>query len=175
MSFDTRSKRMNFCLGFASGVLMLVVGAGAFLGLGLLASPADREPSSMERWLLTRAVRASVERRAPKVSNPLPATEDTLAAGGKRFLDGCAGCHETPLKPVKTRPVEAFPMPPDLPHAGTPYSDAEAFYVIKHGVCGSGMSAWGPFYSDQQIWELVTFVKRADRLPDGVLQRLKAK
>jgi mono/diheme cytochrome c family protein len=35
------------------------------------------------------------------MANPFPPTEENLIAGGKIYLNECAGCHGTPRKPNK--------------------------------------------------------------------------
>jgi hypothetical protein len=37
------------------------------------------------------------------------------------------------------------------------------------------MSAYGPFYSDQQLWALARFVRRIDNFPAGLMERIQAK
>jgi hypothetical protein len=39
----------------------------------------------------------------------------------------------------------------------------------------TAMSAYGPFYSDQQLQAPATFVRRIDNLPDGLMERIQAK
>jgi len=38
-------------------------------------------------------------------------------------------------------------------------------WIIKHGVRRSGMSAYGPFYKEEELWQLAAFVKRIPHLP----------
>ena len=37
------------------------------------------------------------------------------------------------------------------------------------------MSAYGPFYSDKEMWALASFLRRIDNLPPGVLERIQAR
>ena len=83
------------------------------------------------------AVRASVRRQAPNITNPIAATEDNLIAGAKIYLNECAGCHGTPGKP--NEPDSLNPAAPRLAQVGTDYSEAQIFWVAKHGIRRSGM------------------------------------
>ena len=67
----------------------------------------------------------------------------------------------------------ATPPPPQFVHDGTPYSESEIFWITKHGLRRSGMSAYGPFYSDGEIWKLAAFVKRLDHLSSPVLEGIQ--
>ena len=41
---------------------------------------------------------------------------------------------------------------------GTQYSQPELYWIVKHGIRMTGMSAYGPFYSEQQLWSLAAFL-----------------
>jgi serine/threonine protein kinase len=78
------------------------------------------------------------------MQNPLPHSDEQLIAGGKTYLDGCAGCHGTPGRPEGNR--IAYAPPPEFAHVSTQYSEPELFWVVKHGMHRTGMSAYGSFF-----------------------------
>ena len=43
--------------------------------------------------------------------------------------------------------------------------DAHLFWVIKHGIRLSGMPSWAGILSDDQIWQVIAFVKHSANLP----------
>jgi len=90
----------NFLLGVVTTVLVLAVGALLYLKLGLAEVRADVPPSRWEQLLMSSAVHASVRRRAPEIPNPVAPTDENLIAGGKLYLNECAGCHGTPGSPT---------------------------------------------------------------------------
>jgi mono/diheme cytochrome c family protein len=55
-----------------------------------------------------------------------------------------------------------YPKAPQLAF-GTDLSPAEQFWVIKHGVKLTAMPAWGRTHGDEQVWDVVAFLKK---LPD---------
>lgn len=166
----------RFILGFVVTIVLLPAGAIAYLRLGAAEVRADVAAPAWQSWLLHRAVRAAVRRRAPGAP-PSPSAhapgDEELIAGGKLYLDGCSGCHGEPGRPPRTR--AAFYFPPELAHAGTHGSAPELFWIVKHGIRGTGMSAYGPFNSDRQIWAMVEFVRRMKELPPSVLNALRPK
>jgi mono/diheme cytochrome c family protein len=117
------------------------------------------------------AVHASVRRRAPEIPNPVPATDENLIAGGKVYLDGCAGCHGTPGKP-DTASDSLYPPIPQLPETGTTYTEAQIFWIAKHGIRLSGMFANGKWDSDEKLWQAAGYIKRIKSLPPNVEQQL---
>ena len=129
-----------------------MVGAILYLRIGLAEVRADVPPSQFESALMRMAVHASVRRHAPEIANPIAPNEENLIAGGKIYLGECSGCHGTPGK-APTGAETLNPPAPRLPEVGTEYSEAQIFWVAKHGVrraaCsptgfGTAMRSFGP-------------------------------
>ena len=59
---------------------------------------------------------------------------------------------------------------PPTPSLGAPeiqrYTDAELFWVVKNGIRLTGMPGFGRFYSDQQIWHLVRYIRTLETSPN---------
>lgn len=161
----------NFLGGVLFTVLLLLVGGLTYLQLGFAEVRADLPPSRWEKALMFSTVHASVRRRAPEIPNPVPATDENLIAGGKVYLDGCAGCHGTPGKPDASSDT-LYPPIPQLPETGTTYTEAQIFWVAKHGIRLSGMFANGKWDSDQKLWSVAGYIKRIKSLPPNVQQQL---
>ena len=161
----------NFLLGVVTTVLVLAVGALLYLKLGLAEVRADVPPSRWEQLLMSSAVHASVRRRAPEIPNPVAPTDENLIAGGKLYLNECAGCHGTPGKPNDSREALNPPIP-DFPATGTKYSEAQIFWIAKHGIRLSGMFANGKFDSDQKLWTITAYITRIKSLPPRVQEEL---
>jgi mono/diheme cytochrome c family protein len=164
-----------FFMGFLSALAVLLVGVWGYLGLGLAEMRGDISPSQWESRLMYAAVHASVRRHAPEQPNPIPPTDENLVAGGKIFLNDCAGCHGTPGKPEESTGDSLYPPIPQLPHVGTEYSEAQLFWVIKHGVRRTGMFANGKWLSDKEIWTAAAYIKRIKELPPSVRTALEQK
>ena len=161
----------NFLGGVLFTVLLLLVGGLAYLRLGLAEVRADLPPSKWEKALMFSSVHASVRRLAPEIPNPVPATDENLIAGAKVYLDGCAGCHGTPGK-LDTSSDSLYPPIPQLPETGTTYTEAQIFFVAKHGIRLSGMFANGKWDSDDKLWMAAAYIKRIKSLPPNVEQQL---
>ncbi len=162
----------NFLLGSLFTVAVFALGALLYLGLGLAEVRGDVPPSGLESSLLNMAVHASVRRHAPEVANPIAPTDENLIAGGKMYLNECAGCHGTPGKTRKWADT-LNPAAPQLPTVGTEYSEAQIFWVAKHGVRRTGMFANGVWDSDQKLWTLAAYIYRIRSLPPNVTAELE--
>jgi cytochrome c553 len=164
----------NFVLGIVCTLLVLVLGGLGYLLLGLAEVRGDLPPSRLESALIGKAVHASVRREAPEMSNPFAPTDENLIAGGKIYLNECAGCHGA-LGKSHEYPGVLFPDATPLPMEGTEYTEAQIFWVAKHGVRRTGMFANGMWDSDEKLWKAAAFIKRIRSLPRGVSAALEEK
>jgi mono/diheme cytochrome c family protein len=161
----------QFFLGIICTLGLLGAGGFLFLSLGLAEVRGDVPPSKLETYLMRTAVHASVRRHADAIPNPIEPTEDNLIAGGKMYLNECSGCHGTPGKTQKDADP-LHPAPPQLAVVGTEYSEAQVFWVAKHGIRMSGMFANGVWDSDQKLWTVAAYIKRMKSLPPRVKAEL---
>ena len=162
----------QFFLGAVTTVVVLAVGGWTYLRLGLADIRGDVPPSHSESSLMRMAVRASVRRDAPAVANPVAPTDENLIAGGRIYLNECAGCHGTPGVAQKwADPL--YPAPPRLADAGTEYSESQIFWVAKHGIRRSGMFANGVWDSDQKLWTVAAYIHRIKNLPPHVTAEIE--
>jgi len=164
----------NVILGFFAAFLLIPGVALACFALGWTEVRSDLKPSSLETRIMRSAVRGSVCRGASALPAPPPATNEAIIAGGKLYALGCMGCHGEPGKPFR-EDLSAFPPVPQLPHVGTRYSEPELYWIVKHGIRMTAMSAYGPFYSEQQLWSLAAFLHRIDNLPPDTLAAILKK
>jgi mono/diheme cytochrome c family protein len=165
----------NFLLGVLATVVVLAVGTFAYLRLGMAEVRADLPGSRLESYLMSTAVHASVRRHAPVIANPVLPTTDNLIAGGKMYLGECAGCHGTPGQAANETGDSLYPPIPQFPKVGTEYSEAQIFWVAKHGIRRAGMFANGKWDSDQKLWTIAAFIKRMNALPEPVKEALAPK
>jgi len=162
-----------FFAGVAVTLLVLVAGGYYFLTLGYLNVAADQPTSRFERRLAMSAMDASTERHAPDLKNPVQATEANLVAGAKLYLEHCAGCHGLPSNP-ESRFSRSFNPPtpgffknaPDMP-------DNQNFYIIQHGVRWTGMPAWSKTLTEEQMWQIATFMANVEKLPPAARKVLE--
>ena len=163
--------------GFILGVIVTIValfGIGlAVTHLGFMPTSADATPPSVERDMAMSALDASMERHAPHVNNPVPATDENLIDGMKIYTMNCAVCHGAmDLKPSVLE-HSMYPPPPQL--LLDPLDDPEwhIFYAIRTGVRYAGMPAWNKALSEQDMWKVTAFLSRVDKLPPAAIQYWK--
>lgn len=167
------------CLVAATSVAA-VVGVG-FLFSGFYPMGADDHHNDLTYWALQTLRERSVARAANdiQVPNDLDSSE-RLLLGGADYNDMCVGCH---LKPGMTQSdftLGLYPQPPDLTQTEIHQESAQVlarkhFWIIKHGIKGSGMPAWGAGHDDERIWNMVAFLQRLPELSAQQYQILSAR
>ena len=162
----------HFLLGVLAKIAIIGIGSFAYLRMGLAETRGDLPPSKLESVLMSSAVHASVRREAPEIPNPFPPIDENLIAGGKLYIDGCAGCHGVPGKAKNDGGDVLFPPVPQLPLVGTEYTEAQIFWIIKHGIRRTGMFANGKWNTDKEVWTMAAYIKRIQSLPAHVQEEI---
>ena len=105
-----------------------------------------------------------------------PASAPVCELAARAFEQECAGCHGTPGAPdSESIAASLYPPVPQLPKVGTEYSEAQIFWIAKHGVRRTGMFANGEWDSDKKLWTVAAYVQRIRSLPPHVQQELAKK
>lgn len=97
---------------------------------------------------------------AKKVKNPVPSTQETLAAAQMLFQDNCVLCHgekgvgDGPgAKTIKVKPANF--TDPKLQASET---DGSLFWKMSNG--RGPMPAWKDELTDKERWELVNYIRK---------------
>ncbi len=148
-------------------VAATTVGTIALAVLGVLAlmytgafnvATAWRDPALL-RWVLVTTRESSIQRRAQAVKPPALEGAARIDNGFRGYREACAVCHGSPGGERSALAKGLNPEPPDLTKDQDHMSAAELFWVIKNGVRMTGMPAWGPSRSDQELWDIVAFLR----------------
>src|SRR5262249_55487623 len=151
--------RGGVAVGGGGGWVPLLV-----MGFALVPVTAARRPPGWDARLVGMVLRASVARSAGGRPNPLPATEENLSVGAEIYTQMCAKCHGKPNAGPSVYGASFYPPAPRLAAHSPVYTEAELFWIAKHGTGNTAMPAWGRQLSDENIWQVVAFLKRLDSL-----------
>lgn len=154
-----------FFSGVAAVVAAAVLSVFFFGFTGRISMRADILPSSVEKRVAMRMMDANVERNAPKIANPVPATDENLAAGAMLYRKHCAVCHGEPGQPESPLAGTLYPPPPQFLTDAPDMAENENYYILVHGVRWTGMPGWKNVLTDPEIWQLVAFLSHLDHLP----------
>ena len=139
--------------------------------LVFLAGCQVRAPGTLETRLMQSTKRRLTIGGRSDV-NPVPATPDNVKKGQSSFGAYCMVCHG--LDGQNTGVPFAEKMSPPVPALNSPavqsYSDGQLHWIIQNGVAPSGMPASRDLFRDEEIWQLVLYIRHLP--PKGSLGEL---
>lgn len=154
--------------------LLIVIGliGYGFAYSGIYNVSATKEHSEFVEEFLDLMVERSVEYHSKDMVVPDLSEQDKIEKGFVHYKDMCAGCHGSP----EVDGSEGFnPGPPDLAEEAEEWSAAELFWITKNGIKMSGMPSIGHDHSDDEIWDIVAFLKKLPGIsPEEYRTKLKA-
>jgi mono/diheme cytochrome c family protein len=162
-----------FILGIIVTIVVAFVAAIAIAQFGLLPTSADATPPAFETRIAGNALDASMDRHAPRVNNPLPASDQNLIDGMQVYDMNCAVCHGSLDYKPSLLEHSMYPPPPQI--IMEPLDDPEwhLYYAIRTGVRYTGMPAWSKALSEQDMWKVTAFLSRLEKLTPAVQEHWK--
>jgi mono/diheme cytochrome c family protein len=163
---------MRCLLAFVLVALLSLAALMGFAYSGWADISATGTESAPVLWLLETTRTNAVARQASEIRVPDLSAPTLAASGAPAFDDMCAGCHGAPGRQPMLGVGYMNPAPPELADVAGKRTAAELFWVIKHGIRMTGMPAWGPTHSDDQLWALVALVQRLPDLSEEAFRQL---
>jgi mono/diheme cytochrome c family protein len=114
--------------------------------------------------LLDYAMRRSVQARTADIQVPELTGHERVVRGGVLYRAHCAQCHGAPGVAPAPLAFGLTPAPANLVATARTWRPAELFWVAKYGIKMTGMPAWAYRMSDEQIWDVVAFLRAASRM-----------
>lgn len=135
----------------------------AWAGLVPVAASAGHWP--ITAWFLHFTLRQSVETQSLGLQPP-PTLDDpaNILKGANHFATGCAPCHGAPGSPGSVIPQHMTPHPPELRSQIPAWEPDELFWIVKHGIKFTGMPAWPSRHRDDEVWAMVSFLRRLPKM-----------
>lgn len=164
---------MKLVAGFVLGPLAFALGAAVYIYAGLYNVAAVEPHAPLTHWALTTAMQRSVKAQARSIAPPPTPQGQKIGEAFRSFDEMCVMCHGAPGKEQGIVGKGLQPPPPTLTEAAHRWSRAELFWIIKNGVRMTGMPAFGPTHSDDDIWLLVAFLQRLTNVSAGQYKEME--
>jgi mono/diheme cytochrome c family protein len=91
------------------------------------------------------------------MTNPL--SSDAATAGADVFKNNCTACHGSQGHGDGPASPGLDPAPKNLPELSAIATDDYLFWRISTGKEGTAMVAWKGVFTDEQIWQVVSFIR----------------
>ena len=124
------------------------------MGILFLAACGSNESSSSAE---ENATLAPVPAEYAGLTNPLGA--DAADAGGEVFHTNCEMCHGPQGHGDGPAGQSLEPKPRNLAKIQSTAGDGFLFWRIHEGKPGTSMVAWKGILTDEQIWQVVSFIR----------------
>ncbi len=173
MDMRTGLRRLLWAIAIIAIVVVVVVVVGlgvVYSGVYNVAADYPNRPSV--DWLLSTTSDNSVKRHAAGIRVPSLDSPEMVRTGFRYYRGLCVGCHGGPDIPPADIVKNMNPDPPDLVESAGDWKPNELFWMTKHGIRMTGMPAWGRIYTDDQIWEIVAFVRRLPKMSKAEYEML---
>lgn len=151
-------RRVKALLG---GLAALVVLGAVVIWSGAYNVAATAPHFELTKWFFATVRDQSIQVRADTISPPADfRARLDLKQAVRSFHDMCVGCHSAPGREASAVREGLNPKPPRLSEERVQArGDPELYWIISHGIKMTGMPAFGPTHKDEEIWELVAFIR----------------
>ena len=107
--------------------------------------------------------RANPPAEYANMTNPVSGNADAVAAGKDLYVQNCASCHGETGAGDGPSAAALDPKPRNLKSTAADASEAYIHWVIAKGGAAASLSSTMPGFdsvvSDEQIWQMVTYIK----------------
>ena len=162
-----RSRYQKLVIAFVAGIgftgVVGAIGGLAIVEFGLYDSAATTQHTRLVSWALHKTFKQAVGLRASETPLVPKFSQRQVIAGFQQYQTDCMACHGGPGVARADWVAGLEPTPPFLLDAGKRWSATELNYILEKGVKMSAMPAWGETRSNEQIADIVAFLKA---LPD---------
>ncbi|MGH9584797.1 MAG: c-type cytochrome [Bryobacteraceae bacterium] len=159
----------RFLFGILIGLIIWPLAAFIYFHFGYAPVATASPPMPFEKQLAHMALKARIQREAPKTS-PLLANDANYLAGAHLYRTHCAVCHGLPGQPASAISKGMFPRPPQLfkGHGVTDDPAGETYWKVANGIRLSGMPGFDHKLSETEMWQVSLMLANGNKLPQDV-------
>ena len=159
-------------------ILGFLIAAGAVLmWSGSYNVGATVPHRDITHWFLGKVRERSISAHSRGIVVPSIKDPKLVDIGFKNYHAMCRLCHGAPGYSQTEIAKGLYPPPPDLTKQESvrDRNDAQFYWVIKNGIKMTGMAAFGPTHEEQELWGIVSFLRKLPGLkPEEYKAMVKA-
>jgi len=163
----------NIFIGSILTLLIIAVGSFLFMYSGFYNLSATIPHMNATEFAIHMMKEKSIQTNSKKIEVPNLDDKKLILSGYKGYDAMCVTCHAAPGKSATVIADGLYPKPPELDNKEIleEWNDKEIFWIIKNGIKMTGMPAYGPTHSDEDLWAIVAFL---NQLPEMSEKEYKA-
>jgi hypothetical protein len=152
---------------------VLILGALLYVWSGSYDIAATEPHWSITLSLIDTLKDRSIEVRSKDIHPPNLEDPKLKELAFPHYHEMCRLCHGAPGYLPEEFAPGLYPSPPNMTKGDIQkeLSDAEIYWILKHGIKMTGMPAFGPTHKDEILWGLVALVKEIPRMSPEQYQR----
>jgi mono/diheme cytochrome c family protein len=154
-------------------IILVIVAFLIFIYTGTYNVAATKPHTELALWVLNITKEQSVKSHSKGITVPNLDEKSLIEKGFHEYEEMCVGCHGAPGVDPSEIGEGLNPEPPDLSEEAEEMSPAELFWITKNGIKMTGMPAFGPTHSDEELWTIVAFLKRLPELSPEQYQAMQ--
>jgi len=160
-----------------AAIFCFLVGLIAFFVWSGVYNVSARVPHrDITLWLLEEVREQSISTHSKQIPILSSKNPERINIGFRNYHAMCRICHGAPGYPESEIASGLYPKPPELTSKDVQgESDAELYWIIENGIKMTGMPAFGPTHSKDELWGIVAFVRHLPNLIPKEYQALVKK
>jgi mono/diheme cytochrome c family protein len=145
-------------------IVALIVAGLAVSFSGIFNVAASVPENAITAWFLSTTMRRSVAQHASGGPVPGQFSDDQIHAGFRVYNETCVYCHGGPGHDPVDIGKGLNPEPPYLADTVNHWTNNELFWIIRNGIRMTGMPSFGATHKEEEIWNLVAFIKQLPKM-----------
>lgn len=165
---------MKLFLILTAILCLLIAGGAAFVWMGLYNVSARTPHWNITLWFLEKVREQSISAHSRQIL-PILSSEnpERINIGFRNYHAMCRVCHGAPSYAPTEVAEGLYPKPPEYKTENVQrWSNTELHWIIENGIKMTGMPAFGPTHSKDELWGIVAFVRRLPGLDPGEYQAM---
>ena len=167
---------MKYVLTVVIVLTVLIVGSGLYVWSGSYNIAATAPHWSITLSFVDTLKDRSIEVRSKDIHAPNLDDQKIKELAFPHYHEMCRLCHGAPGYLPEEFATGLYPSPPSMTKGDIQkeLSDAEIYWIVKHGIKLTGMPAFGPTHKDETLWGLVALSKEIPKMtPEQYQLRVK--
>jgi len=152
----------NIFIGSILTLLIIAVASFIFMYSGFYNLSATIPHMKATESAIHMMKEKSIQANSKNIEVPNLDDKKLILDGYKGYDAMCVTCHAAPGKSATVIADGLYPKPPELDNKEIieEWHDNELFWIVKNGIKLTGMPAYGPTHSDDELWAIVAFLNQ---------------